>query len=209
MDPRATSVLQSSMISYRHELFTDNLLGIPILEQHGGNDDNVPVYQSRRMSQLVAQSGGSSKYVELPGKGHWFDGVMTTDPLKEFYTSLLRTNHNEPQLPSKFAYVVSSSGDFGSRGGIKVDQLRYPDQLGRIEVARDEAKLIWTIKTSNILRFHISTHQWNTVMPSTITIDCSKSFGIENKWFVRNEHGSWEVRTLLFRRTKLTILGIQ
>ncbi len=144
------------MNSYRHELLVENFGGIPVMQQHGSADDNVPAYHSRRLNQLISQTGGSSKYVELPGLGHWFDGVMTTSPLRDFYEYYLDGEQSLPELPMQFSIVIANPGDMGSRGGIVVDQLMSPDQYGRIHVERTPSSTIWILKTSNVLCFHLS-----------------------------------------------------
>ncbi|KAI9877754.1 MAG: hypothetical protein M1830_002919 [Pleopsidium flavum] len=155
-DPRLTSIIHASMNSYRHELLVENFAGIPVLQQHGSADDNVPAYHSRRLNQLISQYGGSSQYVELPKLGHWFDGVMTTAPLRGFYEHYLDRGQDLPELPMIFSIVIANPGDMGSRGGIMVDQLMSPDQYGRIHVERTASSRVWILKTCNILRFHVS-----------------------------------------------------
>lgn len=144
------------MNSYRHELLVENFAGIPVLQQHGSADDNVPAYHSRRLHQLIHQTGGLSQYVELQGAGHWFDGVMTTWPLRDFYKYHLDKHRNLPALPMRFSIVVANPGEMGSRGGIVVDQLVAPEKYGRIQVERVPSRRIWILHTWNILHFHLS-----------------------------------------------------
>lgn len=89
-DPGITAVLQSALKPYQHELLLSNANGIPILIQHGSADDNVPAYQARRMAQLAKEAQLHVEYHELPGRGHWFPGVMTTGPLLDFYHKHLK-----------------------------------------------------------------------------------------------------------------------
>lgn len=193
-DPLITSVLQASMNSYRHELLVDNFNGIPVLQQHGSADDNVPVYHSRHMNQLISVSTGSSKYVELSGVGHWFDGVMTTMPLREFYEHWLDRKQAALELPMRFTIVVANPGDMGSRAGIVVDQLVSPGQFGRIHVERFPLSTSWVLRTSNILRFHFIRH-----CGFRLRIDNTPEFEVcEQKredWgdFTRLKNGSWQV----------------
>lgn len=144
------------MNSYRHELLVENFAGIPILQQHGSADDNVPAYHSRRLNQLISQTGGFSEYVELQGAGHWFDGVMTTGPLREFYEYYLAKSRSLPALPMHFSIVVANPAEMGSRGGIVVDQLIAPEKHGRIHVRRVPSSGIWILHTWNIRQFHLS-----------------------------------------------------
>ena len=199
MDPRVNAVLQTSLIGYRHELLVENFAGIPILQQHGGADGNVPVYHSRRMSQLICQSEWTSEYVELPGKGHWFAGTMTTKPLRDFYNSILKSQKSLPELPQYFRIIIPSSGVMGSRAGIVIDQLVSPDQLATIDVVRNVSMSKWTLRTSNVHRFHLSVDHFHGVLPSTFEVDGSlisvpvNRMIKEEYWFIRTIDGVWLV----------------
>lgn len=171
------------------------------MQQHGSADDNVPVFHSRRLSQLIEQTGHPTEYIEMGGKGHWFDGIMTTHSLREFYVKVLGRSENGPELPQRFAMVVATPGQMGSRGGVLVDQLDSPDQLGRIVIERCTTSATWKVTTSNIHRWHFSPQEHNTDRPQLITIDTftvtlptaddtSREF-----WLLRLENGSWMVRS--------------
>ncbi len=180
--------------------------------QHGSADDNVPVYHSRRMSQLASQVNCSSKYSELRGKGHWFDNVMTTTALREFYNQTLSREQLRPSLPQKFTIMVSNPASMNSRGGIIVDQLISPNQLGRMQIERDSGGKNWTFQTSNIQRFHFSSHSFYHMRPhSEIIIDGSPMALLSisrhaEQWLIRNADGSWQVRSFLLTGTVSLIL---
>ena len=199
-DPRVTLFLQNSLRSYRHELLVGNCSGIPILQQHGSMDDNVPVFHSRRMSQLLSESRNEAckKYIELKGKNHWFDGIMCTPALQKFYSDILAGASRSPQLPERFSIVVADPADMASRGGIVVDQLRDPDQLGSIEVNPSSTSDVWTLTTSNILRFHIRLADAPRNLSHDITIDKTlTSLPLDSEkrayWLVRSDDESWHV----------------
>jgi hypothetical protein len=287
-DPQATSVIQGVLANYKHELLVDNFVGIPLLVQHGSADDNVPVFHSRRMYQILTETKGhrrflSSKvedantdladvqlnqldrsvdnkrgreasqdlfnpraedalaetflspdeevildetfrdkvqgenakshdltpssstwpleYVELTGKGHWFNGVMSTPRLKEFYEQYLNSTSNITPLPLHFLIRVSGSGAMGSRGGIEIDQVLSPDQHGQIEVFRDDANALWYLKTSNIQRFHICIANVRVSAPRGLIIDgephthrLDNDPGADWLWFFKSRD-KWEVIT--------------
>ena len=155
-ESRVTQVIQSSLQSFSHELMVENFMGIPVLHQHGRKDDNVPAFHSRRLHQLSAQTSDvdATCYVEQPSKGHWYDGVMTTPQLIDFYNRCLAGEAKKPILPLSFQVVVSNPADTTSRGGLQVDQLLTPDQLGRVKIEWDAASATIHCKTSNIRRFH-------------------------------------------------------
>lgn len=169
IDPRRRSVLDASMNSYRHELLAENAKGIPILQQHGSDDDNVPAYHSRLMSKLLSQTGWHSTYAELAGEGHWFDGVMTTEPLRNFYNKHLKsairvprqtrlTSGSAEDFSASFSLIVANPADTGSKGGVQVTHLEDPGQLGRLDVSADCASHSMTVKTSNMVGFLIKSH---------------------------------------------------
>ena len=202
-DPRVITLLRNSMRSFRHELLISNFKGIPIMQQHGGADDNVPAFHSRRMNQLISQMNTHSdhQYVELEGKGHWFDGVMTTAPLLEFY-DILGRKADRPRLPEEFTIMIANPADMGARGGLIVDQLLNPDQFGRINVERHPTSKSWVLRTSNILRFHFVPTQYSDIEPHTLIVDqCPLELPIWKEkldwWLVRFEQGLWHVRKLI------------
>ena len=199
-DPRVTFLVQNALRSFRHELLVNNLSGIPILQQHGGVDDNVPAFHSRRMSQLISESNddGRQDYIELEDRNHWFDGVMSTEPLREFYRDILGGDSDLPQLPQSFSIVIANPADMGSRGGLVVDQLCDPDQLGKIEVAPSSKTDARVLTTTNILRFHFSTTSGSKLPAHNIIIDKTPirlPRGHEKRvyWLVRSDDGSWHV----------------
>ena len=200
-DPRVIMLLRNSMRSFRHELLTPNFKGIPIMQQHVCADDNVPAFHSRRMNQLISQVNTDSdhQYVELEGKDHWFDGIMTTAPLLEFY-DILGREADGPRLPQEFTIVVANPADMGARGGLIVDQLISPDQLGTINVERHPTSKSWVLITSNILRFHFIPNQSSDIQPNKLTVDhCPLELpsGKFDWWLVRSGQGLWHVRKLV------------
>ena len=202
-DPKVTMLLRNSMRSFRHELLTSNFKGIPIMQQHISADDNVPAFHSRRMNQLISQMNTDSdhQYVELEGKGHWFDGVMTTAPLLKFY-DILGREADGPRLPQEFTIVIANPAEMGARGGLIVDQLINPDQLGTINVERHPTSKSWVLTTSNILRFHfIPTHD-SDLEPHKLVVDqCPLELPTGREtfdwWLVRFEQALWHVRKLV------------
>lgn len=201
-DPGVTTSLRNSMRSSRHELLISNFKGIPILQQHGSADDNVPAFHSRRMNQLITQMNGDllHQYVELKGKSHWFDGVMTTAPLLRFY-DILEREVDWPRLPQEFTTMIANPAEMGARGGLLVDQLISPDQLGKIAVERRPTSKTWVLRTFNILRLHFIATQKSDIAPHKLVIDqCSLELptgeGRSDCWLVRFKEGVWHVRNL-------------
>ncbi|ERF77070.1 hypothetical protein EPUS_06288 [Endocarpon pusillum Z07020] len=171
VSPLVESIVQNSLSSYRHELLVENMKGIPIYQQHGAEDDNVPPYHSRLIHSLLHESGCPSTYMELSEQGHWFDGVMTTGPLRAFYMSILDSDTSRRQIPKDFRFCVPNSGDTGYRMGILADQLESPDYLGTLSVHRDDEERLWHIKTSNMHRMHLCFPVTGVQQPKALLVD--------------------------------------
>ncbi|KAJ5906275.1 uncharacterized protein N7473_003191 [Penicillium subrubescens] len=189
-EPSLSSVLLRSRSTYKHELLVGNLAGIPVAQQHGAADDNVPAYHGRLMHELLDQAQWPSEYKELPGKGHWYKGVLTTEYLKDFYRSMVSRSRTAKVLPQTFTITVPASGTLGSKAGIQVDQLQTPD-------VNDNKT--WHISTRNIHRFHFSEASSLVELPETIVLDgMNGSFEVHfaqkaQTWLVRDAEGKWEI----------------
>ena len=194
------NVFEIARQNFKHEMLVSNFVGIPVHQQHGSDDDNVPAYHSRLMHQLIKESGWYSTYDELPGKGHWFDGVLTTNSLVNFYRRSANTNQEatDDLLPLEFSIVIPSSAEMGSRGGLIVDQLQSPDRYGHIEVVRNENLGTWRLRTSNIHRFHILPSAIRGSYPERLFVDNNQepfilpSDETRPTWLVRID-GCWQL----------------
>ncbi|KAL8712532.1 MAG: hypothetical protein Q9225_006939 [Loekoesia sp. 1 TL-2023] len=196
--PRVATIIQSSLSDYRHELLLENTCGIPVHQQHGSLDDNVPPSHSRRLSQLLTQIGCPSEYVELPGKGHYFQGVMTTQPLLRFYNRFLKGKAAEKSAPSTFELVVANPGSTGSKGGIVVDQLVSPSLLGRVKAEYTAGAKTWRLQTSNVQRLHLAPAAVKEWLRTKISLDDTSIHLLEDvpfssQWLVRFNNGSWKL----------------
>lgn len=174
-------MIQSSLGFFRLDLLVKNLAGTPIFQEHGEKDENVPVYHSRRMFELLqdtvaVETAGNNGYIELPGAGHWFDGIMTFGTLGTFLTDFFQKIRDFPPLPKNFTIVVANPGAMGSRGGIAVLQLLDPSTYGVLEVftKQREDGWVWSMASRNIRRLEIDMdavamrgHHW----PITVVLD--------------------------------------
>jgi predicted esterase len=170
-DPRKTAMVQASLGSYRHELLLGNTKDIPILQQHGSADDNVPAYHSRLMHQLLPQSESGSTYHEMEGKPHYWDGVMTTQPLSNFIEHQLAQSVDEDSNVTKirrpFTVTTMNPADTGLLHGMRILGLTIPGQLGRAEVLL-EGPHAYTLYTSNVRALELSTCAFDS---DTISVD--------------------------------------
>lgn len=198
-EPLLSAVLYAARMSFKHEILVNNLQGIPILAQHGSSDDNVPVYHSRLMKSLIHEVPAEMAYVELPGEGHWFEGVMTTENLQNFYRAALNTKTLQNELPIDFVLVVADSDDFSTRGGLGIDQVVSPARLARISVHRNLSQASWHLRTSNVHRFHIDSSAILVPRPHHLILDGEKEITLDSSgyaMFVRTEDDSWNVNDI-------------
>ena len=194
-DPRKTAVVQAALNSYRHELLLENAAGIAILQQHGSRDENVPAYHSRLLHQLLQQAGAESTYFEMLGKGHWYDNVMTSPPLVDFYRQHLNMQQAVEPSPNirNFTVVSTNGGEMGSKNGVKISELSVPGQVGKIHVSKDQTTPSCLVETWNVLGFHTSQAFWNC---SSVTMDgknVSASWTDDSPISWSKRSGQWEV----------------
>lgn len=201
-DPGRTAIHQAALGSYRHELLLPNAGGIPVFQQHGGADDNVPPYHSRQMSQLIREAGANSTYHEIPGMPHWWDGVFTTDPLRHFYkkqvalaTVKLETDFFD--VPG-FSLVVINPGDTGPKYGFKITQLQVPGRYGRFDVEVNALTRQCSLRTSNVRMGYIppSVAKCSQLMIDGRLMDLSTSKHLTEIWIVKSESDEWHVKAL-------------
>lgn len=153
-DPRRTAIVSSSLNNYRHEMLMANVRGIPIQQQHGDQDDNVPAYHSRFLAQQLYFAGVNSSYNEVAGQKHWWDRVMTTEELVDFYYTHTTGDQVLPRKLDEFTLVVGDPGSMGPKSGIKVTHLIDPGQYGRVDVKKH------TIHTSNVQSLELEPTMW-------------------------------------------------
>ncbi|KAL8712818.1 MAG: hypothetical protein Q9220_003026 [cf. Caloplaca sp. 1 TL-2023] len=198
-DPSISAIIQRSLLDFRHESLLENSYGIPVHQEHGSVDDNVPTSHSRRLRLLLSQIGCPSTYVELPGKNHWFEGIMTTRTLIEFYNHVLDSPSKQDFPRSGFTMVIANPGTMGSMHGIIVDQLISPDQPGRIRLTHDNDTYTRSLSTSNIHRLHFAVdapdrYGWLHSRLSIDGTDVEEHEDIQaSQWLTRSPDGSWKV----------------
>lgn len=161
--PAVWKVREQVLASYRHELLVPNARGTPILIQHGGEDDNVPAYHSRFMTRLLQESGVQAGFVEVPGEGHWWDGVVTMDVLKRFYVEQIGKAHDARPVPEEFKIVVANPVDQGSKFGVRVLFLEHVGEMGRVRVRRSAEVEGWQVETENVLAFEWDNNRLGTL----------------------------------------------
>lgn len=154
-DPSIRAILDGTLLSYRHELLIENLKGITILNEHGSADDNVPPYHSRLLRQLAVEVGANTTYNEYDGAGHWFEKIMTTKPLVEFYHEQLRQAKASLPYDLPFTAVAARTLDSSFVHGLRIDSLRVPGHLGKVQVKAGRKEGECEVRTHNVASFTI------------------------------------------------------
>jgi hypothetical protein len=165
-DPQKTAVVHAALNNYKHELLLGNAKYIPIVQQHGSADDNVPAFHSRLMHERLEMLQWHSNYYELAGGGHWFDGIMTTPQLRHFYRTSA-ANMSTGQGNIEFTLTVANPVATGSKRGFKITRLRDPGQLGKLYVQISHDTGYAKIRTSNVISFDIRLPS----LPTEIEVD--------------------------------------
>ncbi|KAL1587647.1 hypothetical protein WHR41_03449 [Cladosporium halotolerans] len=200
-DARKASIVQASLSDYRHELLLENAKGIPILQQHGSADDNVPAYHSRLMHQLLDQSDAHSTYFEMEGKPHYWDGVMTTPHLAEFFQAQLNASEKKRGGSSKssnFTIVSADPGDTGSKNGVKILGLITPGQLGRVDFTLQSQGTTCSLFTSNVRSLQLSEglKSCKTLFVDDKRVNSGLTGGFGDLVLERRRDGTWISKTV-------------
>ncbi|KAK3705806.1 hypothetical protein LTR37_013113 [Vermiconidia calcicola] len=197
-DPGREVHIQAALLNYRHELLLENAQDIPVIQQHGSDDDNVPVYHSRLLSERTNQAGAASTFFEMPGKPHYWDGIMTTKPLGEFFKEQLATERASQMGPPvnlrEFSIVVASPGETGSKNGVQVLELITPGQLGRMHFVQDPLTRTCMFQSSNIRDFRLGGAIFDDCQMMTVdgqNMSGSIQSGQSTKF--RRTSGKWQV----------------
>lgn len=195
-DPARVAVVQAGLSSYRHELLLENAQGIPIFQQHGSLDDNVPAYHSRLIHHLLSEGNGGSEYYELPGKPHYWDGVMTTPHLSEFFKNRLSAESKADEMAgrcSNFTIVTANPADTGSKNGIRILGLVRPGQIGRAEVNFVPDPSTCHIHTSNVrmLKLSADIRECRQVFIDDSSVSLNASNDPAEFVVLRTQNGQW------------------
>jgi hypothetical protein len=172
MDATLKGILDSSLYEYNPDLYADNLKGIPFLTRCGGSDEDVNPWHPRRMTRIYNQISGkynAGNVSEIPGQGHWWNGIMDDSDMQRYLDQYLKpTSNNKPDLPETFTLTFMNPNGYHGRGGILPLQLEKPYRLGKIRVTREGDN--WRMRTSNIQRFGFK-QVFGIPQPKTINVD--------------------------------------
>eukprot|EP00742_Colponemidia_sp_Colp-10_P005048 GILJ01005393.1.p1 GENE.GILJ01005393.1~~GILJ01005393.1.p1 ORF type:complete len:925 (+),score=98.11 GILJ01005393.1:392-2776(+) len=168
-DPILEAILASANTEHSTDIYSVHLKGIPTMVRMGGNDDNVPPWHLRRFARLLNQREPGSVHVsEVPGQGHWWDGVVDDSEMDSFIVSHIKSAPYRVPLPDSFTMITMNPASSGTKGGVKILQLQIPYRLARISV--DIKDSVWSVRTENVRRFGIQ--KWpQRPFPGFITVN--------------------------------------
>jgi len=148
------------MSSYRHDQILVNAAGLPIFQQHGSIDDNVPAWHSRHFHGALEEIQSHHSYHEIPGRGHWFEGIMQTSSLLSFYHDNIRQILRKAprSRPDHFEVRSANPADTLSKNGIRIMSLQDPGRIGKLSVKItlfNDDTCLFDIKSSNVDRLRV------------------------------------------------------
>ncbi|THH31747.1 hypothetical protein EUX98_g2437 [Antrodiella citrinella] len=170
IDPAVRAILETALTPDDNELFISNLVDTPVLAIHGGDDDNVPVWHTRQLVDVLKtwHPNANVTYQEDPGQPHFYPNMFLTRSVQDFIDSAFEQSfdHNHP---ADFTLTVAIPSDSGSLHGFRIEALQIPGRLGRLTVQSGDNRVI--IKTSNVRTFAIGGPQTLTSGGLPVLVD--------------------------------------
>jgi hypothetical protein len=138
-DPALLGVLNASLAPFNNDLYASNLASVPVLALHGSADNNVPARHSRAHiailnSWLHAETPKEVSYTEVPGEGHWWDGILRDPAVLAFLRDLPPRKSMDDVRNAGFTLTTANPDESGSKGGIRIVELAVPGRLARLDV---------------------------------------------------------------------------
>ncbi|KAJ7771786.1 hypothetical protein B0H16DRAFT_1772103, partial [Mycena metata] len=161
IDPAARAILESSLTPDDNDLFLSNLVDMPVLAIHGGNDDNVPVWHSREYLSVLQtwNPDANVTFREDPHQRHWYPSILKNAQVQAVLDNILQASTQRRPLSTTFTLTVAVPADSGSLHGWKIERLSVPGRLGRLTVhilADNQLRIV----TSNVDRFSVLGDAW-------------------------------------------------
>lgn len=128
-DPALLNLLRTSLAPYANGLDLTNLVHIPVLAVHGGDDDNVPPRHSRAYVATLASYAGSEdcvRLLEVEKKGHWWADVLKQREVVEWIERLPGKESAVAQLERGFELMCVNPDECGGRAGVRVLEVDVP-----------------------------------------------------------------------------------
>jgi dienelactone hydrolase len=173
--------------------------GVYIL--HGGDDDNVPVREARKMNEELSRFHHDFQYHEQPGVGHWWDksdepGADCVDwpPMFDFLAHhVIPTDESLRQVN----FTTPNPGVSAKCHWLEIEQQIHPLQPSTVDVHWDPGKRRFVGTTENVARLAFRLRQIKPGDPLKAELDGQT---IENiPWpnspelWLHNDSGKWNL----------------
>ncbi|EGC40170.1 hypothetical protein DICPUDRAFT_74341 [Dictyostelium purpureum] len=162
IDPSLHGILMASIAENDNDLYTSNLVGLPLMVRYGQNDSNVNPWHSRRIARMVAEQSQNENAViisEVPNENHWFDGILNDQYMLNYYNQISNTyRYSHPSIPKVITITTHNPASSGSRANIQILQTLNPSRSAKIQIVQttnSNGQLVWVVSTQNVRRFGI------------------------------------------------------
>ncbi|KAN0028320.1 hypothetical protein ACTFIV_010161 [Dictyostelium citrinum] len=167
-------ILDSVVSQNDADFHSPHLINIPMIVRMGSDDDNVPPFHVRRMLRLYDQLTHNTSIgliSEIPGEGHWFNGVVDDAIMQAFLTKYALSGI--PLLPDRFLINCLNPGSFQGKGGISIQQAIENFKASKIRVDKTNSLSsgVWSLNTENVKRFGFNSFNEK---PNQLIIDGQK-----------------------------------
>ena len=119
----------SSLTPYNNDLYTSNLVRLPVLAVHGTEDDNVPPWHGREHVALINAWEGDQdaiKLLELPKKRHWWNDVFREKEVLKWIAELPERRAWDEERKMGFTLTTANPLESGGRAGIRIIETVIP-----------------------------------------------------------------------------------
>ncbi|KAF2071359.1 hypothetical protein CYY_007318 [Polysphondylium violaceum] len=159
VDPVIQGLLMASIAEHDLDLYSTNLVGLPLMTRYGENDTNVNPWHSRRMARMICELSQNETAVGIsavPNQGHWFNGILSDSFMLNYYDSLVNQYEiYHPPIPKTITVTTNNPASSGSRANILILQTIVTARVARIQVTQmyENNELVWIVNTQNVRRF--------------------------------------------------------
>ncbi len=173
--------------------------GVYIL--HGSADDNVPVTEARRMTNVLGRFHHDFQYHEQPGVGHWWDasdepGADCVDwaPMFDFFAHhIIPTDESLRQVH----FTTVNPGVSATCHWLEIEQQIHPLQASAVNVRWDPVKRRFVGTTANVARLAFRLSEIQPGGPLKVELDGQTLDPIPwpnaGQLWLENQAGQWRV----------------
>ncbi|KAF8876046.1 hypothetical protein CPB84DRAFT_1838726 [Gymnopilus junonius] len=155
IDPALRAILDAAQTPDDNDLHLSNLIDMPILAIHGGDDENVPTWHTREATAALKAWYPSANitFREDPGEGHWYSHVLQNPAVQNFLDDVVSSSRKS-DASDAFTLTVTIPGESGSLKGWKINKLMIPGRLARLHVRKVKDNK-FEVEPSNVHTFTV------------------------------------------------------